>query len=163
MVPMFLLSKENNSLDDILRPGQATVLRICHWNRGNFWKKLFVETLELSDSEWRAFAGDTFRDRGCPVPDWPPFVEIQEGLGLCGRSLFERTLRKLKRTAQKELNVLWDEFCESWWKSWKGQKDGRLDRIEIFWDFLMRDKFSASLSHRRQLRAMYSLYCFYIH
>ena len=124
---MFLHSKENKFLSDILRPREAlsfAALRLLYRELLAEALHRTPETLELAASEWKAFTDETFRNRGRPVPDWPQYVEIQEALGLRGRSSFERTLRKLKRTTQKRLDVLWDEFCEGWWKVGKGGKKG---------------------------------------
>lgn len=62
------------------------------------------ENLASAAREWKSFAY-YWNDRGDPIPDHPSFVEIQEGLGLYGRTPLERSLRRIKRTAQKRLNV----------------------------------------------------------
>lgn len=116
---MFLDSKENQFLGQILRPRKRNFGDL-RWQHGRLLAEALrrtPEALELAASAWKVFVSDYFRDR--PVPDWPQYVEIQEGLGLYGRSPFERTFRKLKRTAQKRLNVLWDAFCEGWRRGWK--------------------------------------------
>src|SRR5271155_5569295 len=62
------------------------------------------ENLASAARQWKSFA-DHWNGRGDPIPDHPSFVEIQEGLGLYGRTPLERSLRRIKRTAQKPLNV----------------------------------------------------------
>ena len=62
------------------------------------------ENLASAAREWKSFAYH-WNNRGDPIPDHPSFVEIQEGLGLYGRTRLERSLRRIKRTAQKRLNV----------------------------------------------------------
>lgn len=75
------------------------------------------ETLTLAASEWKAFADDFFRDKGRPVPDSPLYVEIQ-GLGIYEGSPFERSVHRLKRTAQKRWNVFLDKLWSAFRKCW---------------------------------------------
>lgn len=121
---MFLHSRENRFLFDILRPRVGETFTDWRRRYPDLLEEALYrssESLALAASEWKSFTDQFFRDR--PVLDNPQFVEIQEGLGLYGRCAFERTLRRLKRTAQKKLNVLWDEICERWSKVWqKGRK-----------------------------------------
>jgi hypothetical protein len=112
---MFLQSEENRFLFKILRPRKIGYhLRDL---RSEF-PKIFdeavhrsQETLEMAESEWELFADEFYRNRGLLVPDWPNYVEIQEGLGIYGRSPFERKLRKLKRRIQRQLNLLLYRIC----------------------------------------------------
>jgi len=112
---MFLQSRENRFLHEILRPRDGDTF--AHWRRR--YPDLLEEalhrspeSLKLAASEWKSFTDQFFRDR--PVLDNPQFVEIQEGLGIYGRSPLERNLRRLKRIAQKKLNVLSDAICKRW-------------------------------------------------
>ena len=121
---MFLHSRENRFLFDILRPRVGETFTDWRRRYPDLLEEALhrsSESLDLAASEWKYFTDQFFRDH--PVLDNPQFVEIQEGLGLYGRWVFERTLRRLKRTAQKRLNVFWDEICEGWGKGWqKGRK-----------------------------------------
>ena len=94
------------------------VLQICDGNTRNFLAEALhrsPETLEQAASEWEAFADELFRNKGRVIPDWPQYVEIQEGVGIYG------SWRRLKRRALKWWNVLWDELCQS---GRKGRKTG---------------------------------------
>ena len=68
------------------------------------------ENLALATSEWRAFTTDYYLDKNITIPDYPDYVEIQEALGICGRSKLKRWLRKLKRNALKRWNVFIDKY-----------------------------------------------------
>lgn len=70
------------------------------------------ETLALAKSEWERFSNAYYREMDRPVPDWPVYVEIQEGLGLLGNSEAQRTQRKLKRRIQGVLKVFLDNLFE---------------------------------------------------
>jgi hypothetical protein len=68
------------------------------------------ENLVSAAREWKSFSYH-WNNRGDPIPDHPSSVEIQEGLGLYERTLLERSLRRIKRTAQKSLNVfIWQSY-----------------------------------------------------
>lgn len=114
---MFLHSVENKLLFEILRPREGSDFVLLRKK----YPQLFAEALRRSSqalafaaSEWNAFADETFRNQGLPVPDWPQYVEIQEGLGLYGRSSMERLLRKFKRLIQRRLDLLWDGIHQFW-------------------------------------------------
>ncbi len=53
------------------------------------------------------------------VPEYPQYLEIQEALGLYGRSKFERNLRRLKRNGLKRWNVFIDKFWPKLPRIWK--------------------------------------------
>ena len=82
---MFLHSKENSFLVDILRFGHSfKTLRKNH-------PELLTEALQRSPenlagaaSEWRAFVDEFYGNQGIPVSDYPQYVEIQEALGMYG-------------------------------------------------------------------------------
>jgi hypothetical protein len=110
---MFLKSKENAFLNNLLQPRQGCTFVKLQQKYPKFMADALdrsPEALNLAASEWKYFTYDVFESRGIPVPDLPQYVEIQEGLGIYGRSNFERTLRKLKRASQKWLNVVWYKF-----------------------------------------------------
>jgi hypothetical protein len=75
------------------------------------------ETLALAASEWEKFSNIYFRKLGRPVPDWPVFEEIQEGLGLPVPA-YRRTHRQLKRKLQRQLEVVLERISERA-PSWK--------------------------------------------
>jgi hypothetical protein len=108
---MFLNSRENKFLFDILRPRDDETF--IDWRRRypDLLKEAFhrsPKSLELAASEWKSFTYQFLKDR-----DNPPFIEIQEGLGIYGRSPF---LRRLKRFSQRRLNMMWDAISEPWRK-----------------------------------------------
>jgi hypothetical protein len=104
---MYKFSQENRFLWLIVGP---VVMDLRRLHRE--YPELVDEALERSPEnlasaarEWKSFASH-WNNPGDPIPDHPSFVEIQEGLGLYGRTPLERSLRRIKRTAQKRLNVL---------------------------------------------------------
>lgn len=113
---MFLHSRENTFLFDMLRLGHGlTILRKDYPDILADALYRSSETLALAESEWMKFADEFFTSRGFQVPEYPQYVEIQEALGLYGRSRFERILRKLKRNGSKRWNVFVDKIrskCE---------------------------------------------------
>jgi hypothetical protein len=76
------------------------------------------ETLALAASEWKSFVDEYFPEGNYTVPDRSQYVEIQEALGIYGRSKFERTFRRIKRTAQNRLNMFLDGLCSAILKAW---------------------------------------------
>jgi hypothetical protein len=51
--------------------------------------------------EWESFVTEFFTSRGRAIPNWDRYIEVQEGLGLIGKS--DRRARVLKRKAQEVL------------------------------------------------------------
>jgi hypothetical protein len=114
---MFQHSKENTFLFHILRLAHG--LPALQEDYPEFLAEALrrsPETLALAESEWKAFSYEFYTDVGLPMPDNPQYVEIQEALGLYGRSQLERTLRRLKRNGIKWWNVfadkLWSKLAE---------------------------------------------------
>jgi hypothetical protein len=117
---MFLQSRENMFLNDILNWGESLpylqqkypelLAEALHRTPG---------TLALAASEWKSFMNEYFMDRNRKVPDWPRYVEIQEALGIYGQSQFECTFRRIKRRAQKYLNIFFDGFGSAISKIWR--------------------------------------------
>ena len=60
---------------------------------------------------WVAFERIYFASQGNPVPDWPPYVEIQEGLGRCGTSPIHRFRRKMKAFGRRQLLRVFEKLC----------------------------------------------------
>jgi hypothetical protein len=69
------------------------------------------ERLARAASEWKLFSQKFFINRGRPVPDWPLYVEIQEGLGIYGNSRLHRLQRVLKRKVQLRLKDHLSTVC----------------------------------------------------
>jgi hypothetical protein len=121
---MFLHSKENMFLFDILRLGHPlSTLR-------KDYPDLIAETLYRSSealafakSEWTAFVDDYYIASGLQLPEYPQYVEVQEALGLYGRSQFECTLRRLKRNGLKRWNMLVDKIGPKVWRIWKSREE----------------------------------------
>ena len=108
---MFLHSKENRFLFDILRLGHGFP-RLRKDYPELLAEILYrsSETLPLAESEWTTFADEFYITLGLEVPEYPQYLEIQEALGLYGRSQFERILRRLKRNGLKRWNVFVDKI-----------------------------------------------------
>ena len=114
---MFLHSRENRFLFDILRMGRNFLeLREIYPDLLAEALHRFSENLTLTASEWRAFTADFYLDKNLTIPDYPEYVEIQEALGICGRFKLERWFRKLKRNALKRWNVFIDKYWPGCWK-----------------------------------------------
>jgi hypothetical protein len=108
---MFLHSRENRFLLDILRMGR-NFLELKETYPDLLAKALHrsPENLALAASEWRAFTTEYYLDKNLTIPDYPDYVEIQEALGIFGRSKLKRWLHKLKRNALKRWNVFIDKY-----------------------------------------------------
>ena len=105
---LFQHSKENEFLFDILRSGCS--IADLRWKYSEFLAEALhrsPETLEQAASEWETFVDEFFRNQGRVIPNWPQYVEIQEGVGIYG------PWRRLKRRTLKWWNVLWDELSQS--------------------------------------------------
>jgi hypothetical protein len=66
------------------------------------------ERLAYAASKWKSLSQKFFLDKGRPVPDWPMYVEIQEELGIYGRSRLHRLQRVLKRKVQQRLKDIFE-------------------------------------------------------
>jgi hypothetical protein len=108
---MFLHSRENRFLLDILRMGR-NFLELKETYPDLLAKALHRSSanLALATSEWRAFTTEYYLDKNLTIPDYPDYVEIQEALGIYGRSKLTRWLHKLKRNALKRWNVFIDKY-----------------------------------------------------
>jgi len=62
-------------------------------------------------SQWKSFTEEFFTSRGRPVPDWPQYVNIQEELGMMGKTVFHRYGRRVKRLAQGSLKNIFEAVC----------------------------------------------------
>lgn len=108
---MFLHSKENRFLFDILRLGHnLSTLRKDYPDLLAEALYRSSKTLILAKSEWTTFVNEFYINSYLQVPEYSQYVEIQEALGLYGRSQFERILRKLKRNVLKRWNMLVDNI-----------------------------------------------------
>jgi hypothetical protein len=104
---LFLDSEENCFLFDVL----SLYMGIEHLERRHprILKEALhrsTETLAMATAEWKTFSDEVYGNRGLAVPDLPEYVEIQETLGLYGRTQLERTLRKMRRKLQRRWNLL---------------------------------------------------------
>jgi len=108
---MFLHSKENIFLFEILLTDHK-FLELREIYPDLLAQVLYrsSENLALAASEWRAFASQLYLDRNCTIPDYPDFVEIQEALGIYGRSKVERWLWKLRRNVLRLWNIFIDKY-----------------------------------------------------
>jgi hypothetical protein len=69
------------------------------------------ERLARASSEWKLFSQKFFINRGRPVPDWAMYMEIQEELGIYGKSRLHRLRRVLKRKVQLGLKSVLETAC----------------------------------------------------
>jgi hypothetical protein len=84
---LFLDSEENCFLFDVL----SLYMGIEHLERRHprILKEALhrsTETLAMATAEWKTFSDEVYGNRGLAVPDLPEYVEIQETLGLYGRT-----------------------------------------------------------------------------
>ena len=75
------------------------------------------ETLTHATGVWKDMTDRFFRDLGRPVPGWPGFVEIQEELGIEGKSAVHCAARRIKRRAQMVWRRMIDELSVKFPKS----------------------------------------------
>jgi hypothetical protein len=107
---MFLHSRENLFLFEILLTNRSFLeLREIYPDLLAQALCRSSENLALVASEWRAFASRFYLDRNHTIPDYPDFVEIQESLGIYGRSRLERWVRKLRRNGLRQWNIFIDK------------------------------------------------------
>jgi hypothetical protein len=66
------------------------------------------ENIALAAAEWGTFSAKFYLNANRTVPGYPEYVEIQEALGIYGRSGLEHCARKVKRFAIKR----WDIFID---------------------------------------------------
>jgi hypothetical protein len=98
----FLLSSENVVLSEFLT--RAISLPGLHQDHPRVLREALrrtPETVALAAAEWKAFSEEHYLRKGLSIPEWPQYIEIQESLGLYGRTPRERNMRKLKRRMQK--------------------------------------------------------------
>jgi hypothetical protein len=103
---MYLHSEENLFLSEILF--RRVDFRFLRWRHPLLLLEALrrsPETIAMAALLWAEFSNLFYIGRGRPVPDLPQYVEIQEGLGIYGRSPIERSLRKFKRRFAKHANV----------------------------------------------------------
>jgi hypothetical protein len=91
------------------------------------------ETLADAAILWESIVNDLFRGRNRPIPNWPQFVEIQEGLGIYGTTRYHRLTRDLKKRAQGRLKGIFEKLSLRFpgWK-WAVRKHCYL--TAAFWD-----------------------------
>lgn len=108
---MFLRSRENRFLFLIFRQG-VNFLELQQYNPDLVAEALHrsSENLALAAVESGTFSAEFYLKRNRTIPDYPEYVEIQEALGIYGRSRLERWFRKVKRFAIKR----WDVFIDQW-------------------------------------------------
>jgi hypothetical protein len=117
---MFLHSEENRFLHDILRWGSG--LSRLQRDYPDLLPEILYrspEKLALAESAWNYLAQRLYTSAGVEPPDYPQLIEIQEGLGLYGRSQFARILHRLKRNVLKRWNVMVDKLRSKFRRIWK--------------------------------------------
>ena len=104
---MFLHSRENSFLFDILRVGHNFIK--LRENYPDLFEEALLrnpERLSQAATEWKEFVREKYLSKGLDTPNYPRFVQIQEELGLCGQS----KLGRIKKYVQKHWKVLVDKF-----------------------------------------------------
>jgi hypothetical protein len=73
--------------------------------------------LELTASEWRAFAYEMFKDRVFPVPDWPQHVQYTEDHDsiVFSKELHRRdgTYCRINPSILEEIQKIWSNVQQS--------------------------------------------------
>jgi hypothetical protein len=92
----------------------------------NEFAKALVRTKEVEQraaDEWRLFTHTWFGKQGRPLPDWQPYIEIQEGLGIRDKGKIASLLRSVHKATQRRLYVVYgwlsNQFPDSQWLSRK--------------------------------------------
>jgi hypothetical protein len=135
---LYLHSQENKFIQRIVL---GMDLAILQKNYGKFFADAVERTPKaLSDaaSAWQWFESAWFGQFNRPVPDWPIYVEIREGLGIYGNTRFHRIGRKLKMIGQRQMLILLNQVCRIFpqWR-WATRKWGYLKAAlteEYDWD-----------------------------
>ena len=88
------------------------------------------EALSAAADAWEWFKYSYFGKYRLPVPDWPVYVEIQEGLGIYGRTWAHRYGRRVKRVAQRHMLRIFQYVCRHFggWK-WAAEKQRYLKGV----------------------------------
>jgi hypothetical protein len=84
------------------------------------------KNLEAARAQWDNLVDVRFRKRGRGLPDWPNFIEIQEGLEIYGSRLKRRIKRMWQKQVFRTVNVLSAEFPK--WK-WAAKKRCYLESV----------------------------------
>jgi hypothetical protein len=109
---LLLYSEENRFLDRILLRKSNNLPRLQ-----TYYPELLSEALDHSPKalararvEWEAFTHRFFTNRARPIPDWPLYVQIQEGLGIYGTTSIHRLVRGIKRNARIPLQIVFSKI-----------------------------------------------------
>jgi hypothetical protein len=103
---MFMHSRENLFLSEILF--QSVDFRFLRWRHPQLLSEALQrspEAMAMAAVHWAEFSNLFYISQGHPIPDLPQYVEIQEALGIYGRSPIERAVRKFKRRLAKYANT----------------------------------------------------------
>jgi hypothetical protein len=79
------------------------------------------ENLANIASQWHSFTEQFFTSKGRPVPDWPQYVNVQEELGIFGKTPGHRYGRRIRRLAQEQLKNALDVVCKRY-PNWEWAK-----------------------------------------
>jgi hypothetical protein len=108
----YLHSSENLFISHVLSGiyGSLKELHDRHTNELKIALKRSPEILADAAVLWKATVRELFTVRNRPVPDWPHYIEIQEGLGIYGSTRFHRFIRSLKKKAQERLKSIFERL-----------------------------------------------------
>jgi hypothetical protein len=121
---LYMDSKENAFLYDIIqRSNPKNFARLYEYYEEFEALTRNPDTLAHAAAEWDVFTSVFFQKRGRPIPDWPSYVEIQQGLGRYGSTEYHRYGRRLKMKVQEELKVIFEHISQQFpeWK-WAARK-----------------------------------------
>jgi hypothetical protein len=122
---LHMKSRENLVLDRILRAEGWDLSRLTK-HYGDLMAKPLERTrnnLEGARTAWDNMVDVWFHQRGRGLPDWPAFVEIQEGLAIYEQTFIHRLKRKMEKARQKQMFrvvSMLSRIFPSW--KWAGRK-----------------------------------------
>jgi hypothetical protein len=124
---LYRKSRENLVLSRILRAHMGLPSLMKYY--GDIVAEPLMKTqnnLDAARIEWDKLVNESFHQRGRGVPDWPIFIEIQEGLGIYGSRLKRRLMKLWQKQVFRTVNVLSAEFPS--WK-WAARKRCYLESV----------------------------------
>jgi hypothetical protein len=136
-----LKSQENLILGRILRAGVDLPFLMKHF--GDSLAEPLARTnknLEAARRLWDSLVQERFEQLGRGLPDWPAFVEIQEGLEIYQRTPFHRFQRRLNKAWQRQTFRIVYLLSRSF-PSWKW-----VARRQCYLESALSDEYETSMS-----------------
>ena len=107
---MLQKSEENSFLYNIVLPHTISNVRDLWKLYPDLYKEAISpsdEGVELAAKEWSRFTEQVYHKYNLSIPTRPIYTEIQEHLGLYGRTQLERKLRRMKMITYRRWNGFW--------------------------------------------------------